>query len=111
MMVTKERVMKCLDKFANDYWSTREETECFDYAIKAVDAYNEPTRGVFEWHPYPKETPSEKQGWYFVTWINEKNETVTGSDCYWYHDGWKWFRGRVTAWAYLPDPYEKGAEE
>ena len=36
-MVTKEQVKKCLDKFANDYLSTREETECFDYAIKALD--------------------------------------------------------------------------
>lgn len=46
MMVTKEQAKKCLDKFANDYLSTREETECFDYAIKAVDAYNEPKDGL-----------------------------------------------------------------
>ncbi len=38
-MVTKEQVKKCLDKYANDYLSTREETECFDYAIKVVDEH------------------------------------------------------------------------
>lgn len=47
-MVTKEQVKKCLDKFANDYLSTREETECFDYAIKAVDAYNEPKEAIID---------------------------------------------------------------
>lgn len=47
-MVTKKQVKKCLDKYANDYLSTREETECFDYAIKAVDAYKEPKEAIID---------------------------------------------------------------
>lgn len=66
-MVTKEQVKKCLDKFANDYLSTREETECFDYAIKAVDAYTEPKDGLenmiadCERHVVCKGCPHEKE--------------------------------------------------
>lgn len=40
--MSKEEVLRTLNKLANDYLVYSDETVALDYAIKAVEAYNEP---------------------------------------------------------------------
>lgn len=115
-MVTKEQVKKCLDKFANDYLSTREEIECFDYAIKVVDEHKT------GWIPVTERLPNSN-GCYLV-WRPHffGGEIGMPSICYFdgqntWHDSYGVDFERVlssddvAAWMPLPEPYEEGAEE
>lgn len=76
-----------------------------------VDQYDKILRNLkgTEWHPYPKETPSYV-GRYIV---QRKDGTIEISDCeyYGYSGTYQFDTNNVIAWAYLPDPYEEGAEE
>lgn len=40
--MSKEEVLRTLNKLANDYLVYPDETVALDYAIKAVEVYNEP---------------------------------------------------------------------
>ena len=73
--------------------------------------YEQGKRDGIEWHPYPLEKPT-KEGTYLVTikYDDEEEACVRTSifivayDCF---SGGRF----VTAWAELPKPYEKGAED
>ena len=67
---------------------------------------------IVEWHPYPKEKPSES-GYYLVTTDGIRNDVI---DIAWFDAEMsgllQWNKASdILAWAYLPKPYEEGAEE
>lgn len=62
-----------------------------------------------EWHPYPKEKPTEEGGYLVTMKYGDKEAFVTTSVFIVAYNSF--CGGRfVTAWAELPKPYEEGAE-
>lgn len=63
-----------------------------------------------EWHPYPKEKPTEDAKYVLVTiYEGEKRVRTT----WWIDDAIRFGVEDevITAWAELPKPYEEGADE
>lgn len=99
MMVTKEQVKKCLDKYLNDYLSTQEDIEAFGYARECVG------NGIV-WHPYPDEKPKNESKKYIVTTSCGEVENR-----WWLNTFWAITVSKVIAWAELPAPYRRENED
>lgn len=64
---------------------------------------------IVEWHPYPKEKPTEER-YYLVTALRGGEHQVCTA--WWIDETYRFgvFTDRVEAWAELPKPYEEGAD-
>ena len=69
--------------------------------------YEQGKRDGIEWHPYPKEKPTES-GEYNVTIRNVNVVILATYDAK--HDSWEVPNTLVIAWTDLMKPYEEGAE-